>query len=68
MNTVSVIQDEAVHTVQHASHGQGTPVAHSVWGTAIRFTIVTAILFGLAYPLVMTGLREPCFPIAPPAA
>jgi K+-transporting ATPase ATPase C chain len=29
---------------------------HSVWKTSILFTIVTAILFGLGYPLLMTGL------------
>lgn len=62
MNTVSAIQEEAVHTHQHASHVQGAPVTHSVWGTAIRFTIVTAILFGLAYPLVVTGIAGALFP------
>ncbi len=35
---------------------------HSVWGTSIRFTIVTAVLFGLGYPLLMTGLAKVLFP------
>jgi len=35
---------------------------HSVWWTAIRFTIVTAILFGVIYPLVMVGLAGVLFP------
>jgi potassium-transporting ATPase KdpC subunit len=35
---------------------------HSVWRTSIRFTIVTAILFGLAYPLAVTGLAGVLFP------
>jgi potassium-transporting ATPase KdpC subunit len=29
---------------------------------AIRFTLVTAVLFGLAYPLVVTGLSQWLFP------
>lgn len=35
---------------------------HSVWKTSILFTIVTAILFGLGYPLVVTGLAKLMFP------
>jgi K+-transporting ATPase ATPase C chain len=29
---------------------------HSVWKTSILFTLITAVLFGLGYPLLMTGL------------
>ena len=29
---------------------------HSVWKTSIRFTLVTAVLLGLGYPLVVTGI------------
>jgi K+-transporting ATPase ATPase C chain len=35
---------------------------HSLWGTSIRFTIVTTILCGLAYPLLVTGLASVLFP------
>ncbi|MGA3047422.1 MAG: potassium-transporting ATPase subunit KdpC [Terracidiphilus sp.] len=35
---------------------------HSVWKTSIRFTIVTAILLGLAYPLAVTGVASLIFP------
>ncbi len=31
-------------------------------GTAIRMTIVTAVLFGLIYPLAMTGVAQVLFP------
>ncbi len=34
---------------------------HSVWKTSILFTIVTAVLFGLGYPLLMTGLATVLF-------
>jgi K+-transporting ATPase ATPase C chain len=35
---------------------------HSVWKTSIRFTLVTTVLLGLAYPLVLTGIAAVLFP------
>jgi len=35
---------------------------HSVWKTSIRFTLVTTVLLGLAYPLVLTGIASVLFP------
>jgi K+-transporting ATPase ATPase C chain len=35
---------------------------HSVWKTSIRFTIVTTILLGLGYPLLVTGVAGLLFP------
>jgi len=35
---------------------------HSVWKTSIRFTLVTAVLVGLAYPLAVTGIASVVFP------
>jgi K+-transporting ATPase ATPase C chain len=35
---------------------------HSIWKTSIRFTLVTAILLGLGYPLLVTGLASVLFP------
>jgi K+-transporting ATPase ATPase C chain len=35
---------------------------HSVWKTSIRFTLVTTVLLGLAYPLVLTGIAGVLFP------
>jgi potassium-transporting ATPase KdpC subunit len=46
----------------HATHEQETTVKHSLWGTSVRFTIVTAVIFGLGYPLLMTGLAKVLFP------
>jgi K+-transporting ATPase ATPase C chain len=34
---------------------------HSVWKTSILFTLITAVLFGLGYPLLMTGLARVLF-------
>jgi K+-transporting ATPase ATPase C chain len=35
---------------------------HPVWKTAILFTLVTTLLFGIAYPLVMTVIAGFIFP------
>ncbi len=35
---------------------------HSVWKTSILFTLVTALLFGIGYPLLVTGLAHILFP------
>jgi len=35
---------------------------HSVWKTSIRFTVVTTVLLGLAYPLAITGVAGVLFP------
>jgi K+-transporting ATPase ATPase C chain len=35
---------------------------HSVWKTSIRFTLVTTVLLGLGYPLVVTGIAGLIFP------
>ena len=35
---------------------------HSVWRTSIRFTLVTLLLLGVGYPLVVTGIAGALFP------
>jgi K+-transporting ATPase ATPase C chain len=35
---------------------------HSVWKTSIRFTLVTTLLLGLGYPLLVTGIAKVIFP------
>jgi len=35
---------------------------HSIWKTSIRFTLITAVLLGVAYPLVITGIASVVFP------
>jgi K+-transporting ATPase ATPase C chain len=35
---------------------------HSLWKTSIRFTLLTTVLFGLAYPLAFTALAALVFP------
>ena len=40
----------------------GSSTKHSVWRTSIRFTLVTAVLLGLGYPLLVTGIAHVLFP------
>jgi len=35
---------------------------HSVWGTSIRFALVTTVLVGLGYPLLVTWIAGAVFP------
>ena len=35
---------------------------HSVWKTSIRFTLITTVLLGLGYPLLVTGIAGALFP------
>lgn len=45
-----------------ASSVQHDSKVHSVWRTAIRFTLVTGLLLGLCYPLLVTGIAHVLFP------
>jgi K+-transporting ATPase ATPase C chain len=38
------------------------PAQHPVWKTAILFTLVTIVLLGIVYPLVVTGIASILFP------
>src|SRR6266568_5881518 len=44
-----------------ASHQTAAP-KHSVFRTSIRFTLVTTVLLGLGYPLLVTAIASVAFP------
>jgi potassium-transporting ATPase KdpC subunit len=51
------MQDEsAIHGTARAPQPAESAASHSVWKTSILFTLVTAVIFGLGYPLLLTGL------------
>lgn len=59
-STSTMIHDDSVHSAR-VTHITEIPVAHSLWRTSILFTLVTAILVGLVYPLVITGIAAVLF-------
>ena len=61
-STSAIHEDLEIHTGPKAAHLQETPAVHSVWKTSILFTLVTAVLFGIIYPLLVTGLAHVIFP------
>ena len=61
-DTVSVHENSVARVATHGVPLPAAPVEHSIWKTSILFTIVTALLFGLGYPLLMTGLASLFFP------
>ncbi len=63
MNTIAAIDQElGTRGGSRATHEHESTVKHSLWGTSVRFTIVTAVILGLGYPLLMTGLAKVLFP------
>lgn len=52
-----------MHSTMSAIENPKAAVAtHSVWRTAIRFTLVTTVLLGLCYPLLVTAIAGVVFP------
>lgn len=49
-------------TLPSVSVAQGVSTRHSIWRTSIRFTLVATVLFGLGYPLLVTGIAAVLFP------
>ncbi len=52
----------AEHPVEQTSKGQGSPARHSIWRTAILFTLFTGLVLGVGYPLLITGIAHVVFP------
>lgn len=59
MQSAPTLHEEPVIAV--SSRAANAAVTHSLWRTAILFTIVTALIFGLGYPLLLTGIAGVLF-------
>jgi len=53
------VHENLTHKPAQAQAGSSV---HPLWKTAILFTLVTTLLFGIIYPLVMTGIAGLLFP------
>lgn len=49
-------------TLAQVSVAPAVSAKHSLWRTSIRFTLVTTVLLGIGYPLLVTGIAEAIFP------
>jgi K+-transporting ATPase ATPase C chain len=49
-------------TLTSSIHGQDVQTRHSIWRTSIRFTLLMTLAFGIAYPLMLTGIAGTLFP------
>lgn len=62
MSTTTLDHEPALRAGVATSHAHETTVHHSIWRTSILFTLVTAVLLGIIYPLVVTGIASALFP------
>jgi len=49
-------------TLPSVAAAQTATSSHSIWTTAIRYTIIATVLCGIVYPLVVTGIATVIFP------
>jgi len=62
VHTVSATKIETETQVSPlAAQGEKRPL-HSVWKTSIRYALLTALLFGVGYPVLMTLIAGAIFP------
>ena len=52
----------ALHAQSYEMKPKEAPITHSIWKTAILFTLVTTVLLGVAYPLIVMGVATVLFP------
>ena len=63
MSTTAIAEKAPGHHGEvAAAHATEVSHGHSVWRTSILFTLVTAVLLGIGYPLVVTGIASVIFP------
>ena len=64
MHSTTAVEEEIVtiySSIRVPHVHEGTAV-HPVWKTSVLFTLVTAILLGIGYPLVVTAIAAVIFP------
>lgn len=59
MHSTATLEEGKTVPPKEAENGSA---AHSVWRTSVRYTVVTTLLLGLGYPLLLTGLAHVVFP------
>jgi K+-transporting ATPase ATPase C chain len=62
MSTAVADKKEDIHSGISIAQTQEGAAVHSVWKTAVLFTLVTIVLLGIIYPLVVAGIATLFFP------
>jgi K+-transporting ATPase, C subunit len=62
ISAAAVEQDDSIHASLNAPNTHESIATHSIWKTSILFTLVTALLLGIGYPLAVTGVATVLFP------
>ena len=55
-------KEDSIHFEVAVPQAPQTEAVHSIWKTSVLFTLVTAVLLGIGYPLVITGIAAVLFP------
>jgi K+-transporting ATPase ATPase C chain len=61
-STAVAENEESIHPSITIPRAHESTAVHSIWKTSILFTLVTAVLLGIGYPLVVTGIAALLFP------
>lgn len=61
-STALADKEELIHSSISIAPALERAPQHSVWKTAILFTLLTVMMLGIGYPLVVTGLATVLFP------
>lgn len=60
--TVLVEREEIIHSGPAIAHVPESAPEHSIWKTSVLFTLLTAVMLGIGYPLAVTGIAAVLFP------
>jgi K+-transporting ATPase ATPase C chain len=61
-NTAVVEREESIHTTMATAQVQESVAVHSIWKISILFTLLTVLMLGIGYPLLVTGIATVLFP------
>lgn len=61
-STIQPYDDPDLAATSYEHKRDELPAVHSLWKTSILFTLLTLLLLGIVYPLVVTGISTLLFP------
>jgi potassium-transporting ATPase KdpC subunit len=55
-------REESIHSTHGVHQAQERIAVHPVWKTSVLFTLLTVVMLGVGYPLLVTGIAAVMFP------